>query len=364
MREYAKRQAGEQNTFENMKKDRGKNSQQVKEAKKLHGEVNIPEGPCGLEEIDSFQDYLGPQGFRIIVVDAVRGGVMFKGTKFQEAAHLIALVKSVYEDENGDYDGLYSIPGFMNRSYFCHRCCKGYNTEDSAHHNCQAQNCPACKTKEKTKGEPGCNDFTLWVKPDRSCKVCRRESYGEECFASHLIQHEVEDPGLKKVKARLEQDLGEELPSIIEMTSVCDQFRKCKDSVVTFKVNEEVNHKCLHAMCKHCLEYVNIYDHRCFITSKEEKHVKRTMRKLRQQKKKKKQLLAMVVEGLTDDHTQMIIDDLIAKRKKKLKELKEINSGIPMAEIKPEPARFSEDYDLGTTIKSKRSVLWGKNWSD
>ena len=175
---------------------------------------------------------------------------MFKGNKIQEAAHLIALVKSVYEDENGDYDGLYSIPGFMNRSYFCHRCCKGYNTEDSAHHNCQAQNCPACK-RIKTKGEPGCNDFTLWVKPDRSCRVCRRESYGEECFASHLIQHEVEDPGLKKVKARLEQDLGEKLPSIIEMTSVCDQFGKCKDSVVTFKVNEEVNHKCLHAMCKH-----------------------------------------------------------------------------------------------------------------
>ena len=51
MREYAKRQAGEQNTFENIKKDRGKNSQQVKEAKKLHAEVNIPEGPCGLKEI-------------------------------------------------------------------------------------------------------------------------------------------------------------------------------------------------------------------------------------------------------------------------------------------------------------------------
>ena len=65
IREYAKRQAGEQNTFENIKKDHGKNSQQVKEATKLHGEVNIPEGPCGLEEIDSFQDYLGPQGLEL-----------------------------------------------------------------------------------------------------------------------------------------------------------------------------------------------------------------------------------------------------------------------------------------------------------
>ena len=27
----------------------------------------------------------------------------------------------------------------MNSSYFCHKCCKGYNTEDSAHHICLAK---------------------------------------------------------------------------------------------------------------------------------------------------------------------------------------------------------------------------------
>ena len=162
MREYAERQAGEQSTFENIRQARGKNSQQVKEAKKLHAEAFVPEGPCGLEEIQKFQEQLGPQGFRIIVVDASIGGVIFKGDTFLEAEKLIALVKSVHEDENGDlkahYDGLYSIPGFMKRSYFCHRCCKGYNTEDSAHHNCQAQNCPACK-RSKSKDEDGCQGF-------------------------------------------------------------------------------------------------------------------------------------------------------------------------------------------------------------
>ena len=193
MREYAKRQVGEHNTFKNINKDRGKNSQQVKEAKKLHTEVGVPEGPCGLEEIDKFSDYLGPQGFRIIVVDACKGDVIFKGDKFLEAEKLIALVKSMYEDENGDlqahYDGLYSNSGFMNRSYFCHCYCKGYNTEDSAHHNCQAQNCPACKRK-KTKDEVGCQDFKLWAKPDRSCIMCRREFYGEDCFVNHLIKQD------------------------------------------------------------------------------------------------------------------------------------------------------------------------------
>ena len=46
----------------------------------------------------------------------------------------------------------------------------------------------------------------------------------------------------------------------------------------------------------------------------------------------------MMVEGLPDDHTQKAIDDLIAK--KKLKELDQINSGVPMTEIKAQ--RYEE----------------------
>ena len=124
MREYAKRNKGEPNTFDNIRQDTGKNSQQLKEAKKLHQDVGVSEGPCGLKEIQKFQEYLGPQGFQIIIVDASKGGVILKGEAFLEADKTIALVKSVYvDDENVEkayYDGLYSIPGFMNRSYFCY----------------------------------------------------------------------------------------------------------------------------------------------------------------------------------------------------------------------------------------------------
>ena len=46
---------------------------------------------------------------------------------FLEADKTIAVMKSVYvDDENVEkacYDGLHNIPGFMNRSYFCDRCC-------------------------------------------------------------------------------------------------------------------------------------------------------------------------------------------------------------------------------------------------
>ena len=200
------------------------------------------------------------------------------------------MVKSVYVDdenvEKAHYDGLYSIPGFINRSYFYHRCCKGYNTKDSAHHNSQAKNCPACK-QSSSKSEQGCPDFTLWSKPDRSCNVCRREFYGETCFANHLIQYETVDKDLDKMKRKLEQDLEKELPSIVEMKSVCDQYRKCKDCLVSYNVKEEVPHKCLHAKCKHRLEFVHIYDHKCFITSEEEKQLKRTLQELRKTEKEK-----------------------------------------------------------------------------
>ena len=120
------------------------------------------------------------------------------------------------------------------------------------------------------------------------------------------------------------------------MKSVCDQFRKCKDCVVSYKVNEELEHKCLHAICKHCLEYVNTYEHRCFITSEAEKCFKRNLRQIRQEKKTKEKLAAVVVggDGLKDDCLEVIIEDMVVRRKKKVQELKDINKGIPMEEIK------------------------------
>ena len=336
MREYAKRQPGEPNTFKNISLDRGINTQQLKEAKKLHQEANVPEGLCGLDEVNTFQEYLGQQGFRIIVVDATRGGVIFKGDKYEDENKIIALVKSVYVDEQNQekahYDGLYSIPGFMNRSYFCKKCCKGYNSEDSAHHRCQAKNCPACK-RNTANDEEGCQDFTLWAKPDRSCRICKREFYGKQCFLAHFIETVEENKDMKKTRERLEQRLHERLTPILELKSTCRDFQRCPQCMVTYKVNQDFPHKCLHAQCKHCLEFVPIYQHKCYITSEEEQKFKRALQKLRSKKKKIETILETIVEGLPDQSTQDEIDALIAQRKKKLKDLDYINMGVPMVEI-------------------------------
>lgn len=111
-------------------------------------------------------------------------------------------------------------------------CCKGYNTENSAHHDCQAKHCPSCK-QSSSQGQPGCPDFTLWAKPDRSCRVYRREFYGESCFRAHLIEYETFDKEKQKIKEQLEKDLDEPLPSIVEMKSVCDEYQRCQDCLVS-----------------------------------------------------------------------------------------------------------------------------------
>ncbi|CAH3046080.1 unnamed protein product, partial [Porites lobata] len=39
-------------------------------AKLLHQEAGVPEGPCDLTHVQKFQDFLGPQGYQIVVVCA------------------------------------------------------------------------------------------------------------------------------------------------------------------------------------------------------------------------------------------------------------------------------------------------------
>ena len=57
---------------------RGRNIQE-RLAKQLHREANVPEGACGFEELKNFQEYLGPKGYKIIVVDYVSCACIFQG---------------------------------------------------------------------------------------------------------------------------------------------------------------------------------------------------------------------------------------------------------------------------------------------
>ena len=342
MREYAYKQAGEPNSFHNIYLDRGEKTMQLKEAKKLHFEAEVPEGLCGLAEVEKFQEHLGPLGYRIIVIEASRGGVIFKGEKFGKADKTIALVKSAYVDEESGlekahFDGLYSIPGFINRSYFCKKCCKGYDHEDSKHHRCQAKTCPACK---RTNGK--CKDFTLWAILDRSCRECKREFYGEDCFLAHKNKSFEESKAIEKVRERMEKELGEKIAPVQVAYRVCSDYRRCSQCRAEHRTNTEFPHKCLHAECKNCLEFVQIFKHKCFIISEKEKKLKKLIRRI----KAKEQNEGKVIKQQARRYTCSVDDDGNPDKeemkyfenqiKKRLNDFKYITNSVPQEEREEE----------------------------
>ena len=95
-------------------------------ARFLHQEAGVPEGPCGFKELQKFQDYLGPQGYQLIMIEPSRCLIVFKDSQYNRAPHCICLVKHQWH-----FDGFTSIPALINRLYCCHLCRKGYNTQDS-----------------------------------------------------------------------------------------------------------------------------------------------------------------------------------------------------------------------------------------
>lgn len=137
------------------------------------------EGACGCEELQKFQAFLGPQGYQLIVVEASRCIILFKDPKYNEAPHVIQLVK-----HQKHYDGLTSVPALIYRSYFCRHCDSAYNSEYATHRNCMGQNCPACcRTRKGT--EPGCPNYAAWLTPEVECDRCHIKLYGSDCFAAH-----------------------------------------------------------------------------------------------------------------------------------------------------------------------------------
>ena len=108
-------------------------------AKQLHRDAQVPEQTCGREELEMFQTYLAPE-YQLMVLEGMKGQIVYKNPQYNDAEHVIALVKI-----KSHYHGITSLPAFFNRAYFCRYCDKPYNQETAETHNCKGQNCVACR---------------------------------------------------------------------------------------------------------------------------------------------------------------------------------------------------------------------------
>ena len=138
---------------------------QEKEARELHKVANVPLGPCGIPEVQLFQKYLTCYEINIISADHDNAIIYPSKPTTQD-------VKPVYLYlHHNHFDVITTMPGFLGKSYFCHKCRKAYDR--TLDHLCPDM-CKSCRS-------PDCKD----VKDPRSCEQCNRWFKSETCYNKH-----------------------------------------------------------------------------------------------------------------------------------------------------------------------------------
>lgn len=206
-----------QNKWNNMRDGK---AEQKREARELHWNANVPEGPCSLDEIKQFQAYLKPHYQIQVMCRSKPFALLYQG---EPSPLKINLLKS-----DTHFEGCTSFPGFVNRSYFCELCGKGYDHEDAKHHPCEGRICRSCQSKS-------CPDYDKTIRPHQPCPQCNGLFYGSTCLQEH------------------------------KRTGQCDSFKHCLKCSAEYHVVPGKPHRCFFAKYRSCEQIVNVQDHKCFI---------------------------------------------------------------------------------------------------
>ena len=227
---------------------------QGREAKTLHRVSGVPEGPCGLPEIDTFQKHL-PE-YQIVVLSLDHNyQIIFKGPPRDK--HII-LIKV-----GNHYHGCNSLSGFLGSVYFCIDCETSYDHDDHSHHPCKGKKCHVCH-------QTGCVDFAPGQIPHHQCPRCQRAFFGEQCMGNHYVYFTTD---------------GKRADVAKKIKSVCTTVRKCKNCKRLLRPHEiETRHVCGTAECHSCKQYHNLRKHQCFIQNPEKLEEKRKLLRSRKHK--------------------------------------------------------------------------------
>ena len=198
---------------------------QQRQAQDLHQQAGVAEGACGLPELCQFQQALGSQ-YQLLVMTRMKPFfLIFKGPA---VPHQIHLLKS-----NDHFDGCTSFPDFVNRSYYCVDCERGFNTNNRTNHTYQGRHCSACSRFD-------CQDYVRGTRPTDYCTLCHCKFYSAYYKHHHVV------------------------------TKQCQSVKTCLKCQAQYTVVPDRRHKCGHAKCPVCQEWVSIQDHKCYIQPVEE----------------------------------------------------------------------------------------------
>ena len=202
---------------------------QLQRALDLHQAANVPLGPCGMDEVKLFQQHL--TNYQIIVVSGDHNNCIIYPPKPSGTDEKPSI--SLYY-HNKHFDVITTLPGFLNRTYFCHRCHKFY--DNTADHVCPSM-CGSCRAF-------GC----VFEGDGIRCNECDRMFKSQSCYDHH--KEPINSGG----------------------RSVCEVVRKCEKCGKAMDVRKIKNGHICGKKCRTCgviLKSEDI-DHQCYIQQLEQ----------------------------------------------------------------------------------------------
>ena len=190
----------------------------------LHEAANVPLGPCGLNEVALFQQYL--TDYQIVVISGDHNNSVIyppQSSDTDENPHL-----TLYLHGN-HFDVINSVPGFLGRSYFCFRCYKAY--DHTTDHLCTNM----CRS---------CRGFGCVIENDGIvCRECKRLFKSQSCYDRH--KNEPINGGGRTVCQAIREcekcGKSMDIRKIRDGGHICG--RKCRTCGVVV-TREDTDHKC------------------------------------------------------------------------------------------------------------------------
>ena len=141
-----------------------------RKARELHTAANVPLGPCGLPEVNLFQKHL--TNYEINIVSGNHNNSIIYPPKPSTANNVTPIYLYLHDNH---YDIITSMPGFLARVYFCHKCKRSYSNK--LDHLCDGM-CQSCRSYDCVVNGPlECNECNRWFK-SKACYDQHKEPVG------------------------------------------------------------------------------------------------------------------------------------------------------------------------------------------
>lgn len=221
-------------------------------AEELHNIANVPLRQCDLNDVKTFQSAL--PGYQINIVSKESfNAIAYQGPEAEKKIYL-------YHHDN-HYDAITTMSGFLNRSYFCQKCQKGFNTKEKHISN---EPCYLCHKCHEDQSED-------W----KYCSTCNHHFKNTTWFHLHA---QVSSQG----------------------NSTCQTYYRCRQYSTTVNRNKSRQlHVCGHKYCETCKMFMS-KDHVCYMkTTAEEEETRLLIRKQEKRTKRDDDVKNSMQRGLS-----------------------------------------------------------------